>query len=76
MLTDKMQNCISQNDMLQGVSVLLCALSGGADSIAMTHALLQLCRAEGITLNAVHLNHSLRGEESQRDADFVRDFCE
>lgn len=51
------------------------ALSGGKDSVALLFALYLLKDEWSITLEAAHFNHHLRGEESQRDADFVRDFC-
>jgi len=50
---------------------LYCALSGGADSVAMACAL----RLLGLSFTAVHVNFHLRGEESERDERFVRDFC-
>lgn len=52
-------------------AVLLCALSGGADSIALTHA----AQTAGYRVYAAHLNHGLRGDESERDEAFVRQFC-
>ena len=55
------------------------AISGGADSTALlllVHAANTLPRnALGVGLSAVHVDHSLRGEESQGDAAFVRDLC-
>lgn len=56
---------------VQPPAVLLAALSGGADSVALTHYAQQL----GFHLYAAHLNHGLRGEESERDEQFVRNFC-
>lgn len=55
--------------------VLLCALSGGADSVFMTSILLEKIRGKNIKLFAAHFNHSIRGSESDRDAEFVLDFC-
>lgn len=52
------------------------ALSGGADSMALLHLLLCLRERYGLTVAAAHLNHCLRGEQSERDEAFVRDFCE
>src|SRR5882672_5195658 len=52
---------------------ILIALSGGADSVAMLHA---LHRLGGYDLTAAHLNHRLRGAESDRDEHFVRELCE
>ncbi|HEY1851911.1 MAG TPA: tRNA lysidine(34) synthetase TilS [Candidatus Binataceae bacterium] len=58
---------------------ILVALSGGADSVALTHALHRL--RDGLLgvrfeLAAAHLNHRLRGAESDRDERFVRELCE
>lgn len=50
---------------------LCCALSGGADSVALLLALQDL----NIPTKALHCNFHLRGEESQRDEDFVRQLC-
>ncbi len=56
------------------------ALSGGADSTALlllVHAANALPReALGVGLSAVHINHSLRGEESDADQAFVEQLCD
>lgn len=50
---------------------VLVAVSGGPDSVAMLHAL-HTCSAEfGISLHVAHLNHGIRGEESNLDEGFV-----
>lgn len=51
----------------------LVGFSGGADSTALLHALLSYLGKERIV--ALHVNHMLRGAESERDEDFCRDFC-
>lgn len=53
---------------------LLVAVSGGADSVAMLDALLRLREYDQApqTILAAHLNHLLRGEESDGDEEFVR----
>lgn len=51
------------------------ALSGGADSVALLHALVSLKDELGITVNAAHLNHSIRGAEADRDEQFAINFC-
>ncbi|MDR2115457.1 MAG: tRNA lysidine(34) synthetase TilS [Planctomycetaceae bacterium] len=50
---------------------ILIAVSGGADSMALLHFLAQHC-PNTKHLAAAHINHRLRGEESNSDADFVR----
>ena len=54
---------------------VVCAVSGGADSMALLYALYTHKEELSIVLSAVHFNHRLRGEESVRDEQFVRDFC-
>jgi tRNA(Ile)-lysidine synthase len=54
---------------------ILIALSGGADSVALLHALIAIRERLGLRLTAAHFNHHLRGAESDRDEMFVRDFC-
>ena len=55
-------------------STVLCAVSGGADSVCLLHQLYRLRREIPFTLAAAHYNHQLRGEEADRDAAFVRQF--
>lgn len=55
-----------------GISRVLVALSGGADSITSSYALLEA----GIQITALHCNFHLRGEESDRDQLFVKEFCD
>ncbi len=49
------------------------AVSGGADSVALTLALAERAAELGIGLQAVHVNHGLRGAESDEDEAFVRE---
>lgn len=62
--------------MLSAGEQITCAVSGGADSMALLWGLYLLREKLGITLAAVHFNHHLRGEESDRDEAFVREFCD
>jgi tRNA(Ile)-lysidine synthase len=48
------------------------AVSGGADSVCLLHALARLAGRMGISLHVLHLNHGLRGAESDEDMQFVR----
>ena len=57
-----------------GETILL-ALSGGPDSVALLHALRELAPRFGYRLAASHVNHRLRGAESDRDEAFVRELC-
>jgi len=53
-----------------GDSVLV-AVSGGPDSVALTHILNTIAGDYSLQLAIAHLNHCLRGQESERDAEFV-----
>ena len=54
--------------------VILCAVSGGRDSICLLDYLHTLGQERGFTAAAGHLNHLMR-PTAQRDEDFVRSFC-
>lgn len=56
----------------EGGGKVLCAVSGGADSVMLLHF---LSRLEGVEVMAAHFNHCLRGAESDRDEEFVRALC-
>ena len=55
---------------------VLCAVSGGADSMCLLHMLHANSGVLGITVVAAHYEHGIRGEESIRDRDFVKAWCE
>lgn len=51
---------------------VLIALSGGPDSVCLLHILNYLKKRLNIKLYIAHLNHGIRGKESEKDADFVK----
>ena len=61
-------------DLLPSGGHVLCAVSGGADSVCLLHWLSRLRAQYGFVLTAAHYNHNLRGDESRRDEEFVRSF--
>lgn len=71
MLMQKVKEFIEKEDLCSKQDKILVALSGGADSVALTRILITL----GYHCEAAHCNFELRGEESDRDEDFVRNFC-
>ena len=75
-MLNKLQTFIRQYDMLQPEDTVICAVSGGADSIALLWGMYLLKEKLNVRLAAAHFNHGLRGEESERDEAFVRGFCE
>ena len=54
---------------------MLCAVSGGADSMCLLHLAWSMAETGGFQVAAAHYNHSLRGAESDRDAAFVAEWC-
>ena len=68
------EKLIAEYRMLPPGTKVLCALSGGADSVCLMHLLYRLRRRLDIQVAAAHYNHCLRGVESDRDEQFVREF--
>lgn len=67
---------IRRYDLLPRGSHVLCALSGGRDSVYLLYMLLGWAKKWELTVSAAHYNHQLRGAESERDERFVRQLCE
>lgn len=68
---------IQRHDLLKGVKHLLAAVSGGPDSVALLHLLHSLKATLDLErISVVHFDHRLRGEESRKDALFVRSMAE
>ncbi len=74
-MLNKLLSFLRKYDMLQPGDRVVCAVSGGADSMALLWSMYLLRDKLDIRLSAAHFNHGLRGEESLRDEEFVRDFC-
>lgn len=68
----KVSDFIAKHQLLSPDDLHLVALSGGADSVALLLILQQL----GYRIEAAHCNFHLRGDESDRDEDFVKSLCE
>ncbi len=76
-MTSKVLNTISKHNMLSECNTLGIGLSGGADSVCLCHILLKNKEHLGIkNLKAIHIHHGIRGNEPDRDLEFVRSFCE
>ena len=65
-----------QWNMLPDEGTVLCAVSGGADSMCLLAWLSDLAGQYGFSVAAAHFNHGLRGESAARDEAFVKDWCE
>ena len=74
-MLNKVCNFIRQQEMINPGDQVVCAVSGGADSVALLWALYLLRDKLKISLSAAHFNHGLREEESDRDQAFVESLC-
>ena len=68
-------NTIEENNMINKGEKIIVALSGGPDSMSLLHGLNNLKTKYDITLYAAHVNHMLRGEDSDNDEKACREFC-
>jgi tRNA(Ile)-lysidine synthase len=73
-LINQVANSLKRLPDLRGRRILL-GLSGGPDSVALLHSLMALRAKFHFAVIAAHLNHALRGAESDRDEAFVRELC-
>lgn len=76
MLEEKIISVIEKYNMFSSGGSVTVGLSGGADSVCLTHFLKMNEDRFNIIVSAVHINHMLRGEQAQRDEDFCKGFCE
>lgn len=66
---------IRENRLLVGGETVICAVSGGVDSMVLLYLLKKFSNELNIEVIAAHFNHLIRGAESDRDEEFVKDFC-
>ena len=74
-MQSKVLSAVRRYQMVRPGDKVICAVSGGADSMALLWCLWLEKERLGITVEAAHFNHHLRGAESDRDENFVREFC-
>jgi tRNA(Ile)-lysidine synthase len=68
-LSERVERFIRARDLIPPRGEVCCLVSGGADSTCLWHVLGE----RGYRVSAVHVNHGLRGEESDADASFCQD---
>lgn len=74
-MLDKLRDFAEKYDMLSSGDVVVCGLSGGADSVCLLLSMREISREIGFSVEALHVNHCLRGDESDRDEEFCRCLC-
>jgi tRNA(Ile)-lysidine synthase len=72
----KVLKTIKKNGIIKRGDSIVVGVSGGPDSVCLLHILSDLKKDLNLKLVAVHINHMLRGSESNRDEDFVKKLCE
>jgi len=75
-MVERIAGNISRYNMFQPGARVGVAVSGGADSVCLLHALFELAPRWNLHLRVVHVEHGIRGEASRADAQFVRELAE
>jgi len=70
-LESKVIDFIQRYSLIPDEEVVVVGVSGGADSVCLLHVLAKWRKERGIKLHIAHLNHQLRGVESEADAEYV-----
>lgn len=68
---DGLAAVLGQQNLVERNVRLVCAVSGGVDSMVMLDALAALATRYGLVVTVAHCNHRLRGEASEQDMEFV-----
>lgn len=74
-MLNKLAAFLREQELVAPGDTVVCAVSGGADSIALLFGMYLLKERLDIRLEAAHFNHHLRGAESDADEAFVQEFC-
>jgi tRNA(Ile)-lysidine synthase len=75
-LQERVRAYVRRHELLRAGDRIGVAVSGGADSVALLHLLLELRPALGLVLSVVHFNHQIRGAAADADEHFVKDLAE
>lgn len=75
-LESKILKAIDDYDMIKKSDTIVVGVSGGSDSMLLLNFLLKISAKLSLKIIVAHVNHCLRGKESDRDENFVRNFCE
>jgi tRNA(Ile)-lysidine synthase len=75
LIEQHVSDIIQKHHLVEKGSTVVVAVSGGADSVCLLKALANLKKEVGINLHAAHLDHGIRGGDSQNDASYVAALC-
>lgn len=74
-MINRVLHTIKKYNLIQSGDGVIVGLSGGPDSVCLLHLLYLLADELSIKIYAVHINHMLRGQESDDDEKYVRELC-
>ncbi len=66
---------IRKHEMIREKDRIVVGVSGGADSVCLLYVLLEYQKQMDFSIEVVHVEHGIRGEESRKDAAFVEELC-
>lgn len=75
-MLEKVKKIIEENNLIEKGDRLVVAVSGGPDSVVLLHVLNRLKETYDLKLYVCHLNHMLRGQAADGDADYVAELCQ
>ena len=74
-LIDIADNTVKEHKMIDRGDHIIIGVSGGADSVALLLYLYRLKDELELSLTVCHINHCLRGQDSENDEEYVRNLC-
>ena len=74
-MLDKVVEAIKRYKLIENGDKIVTGVSGGPDSVCLLHVLHVLAGKMNIKVFAIHINHMLRGSESDADEAFTREIC-
>lgn len=75
-LTSKVYKYSIREGLIKSGMKVVAGVSGGADSVCLLRMLKEIADEIPLEIICVHIEHGIRGDESRRDLEFVRDLCE
>ena len=75
-MIEKVIRYIEENNLIKAGEAVVAGVSGGADSMCLLHILGQIKYRYNLKIIVVHVHHGIRKETADRDADFVKTYCE
>lgn len=75
-LIKTIQNTIFQQELFTRGAKIVVGVSGGPDSVCLLEVLVELAPKHDLQLIVAHVNYGLRGKDSDKDEEFVRDLAQ